>query len=333
MPQQQAITEFNPKIDGQRNRNWLNNGQFHVWQRGTSFAGASLFGYGPDRWLLYSAGGAVTFSQVPFTSSTICREDTVYALKIARTAGTTQGQSVGQGIPDVKSLSNRVATLSFVAWADNPVNCLVFIAQNFGSSGSASIYPLYQSVTITTTPQRFILTTTIPSTYGKTIGAGNHVRVEFDVDGSSVNNTYLAEIQLEEGPVFTGFRPKFFNEELEDCRRFFQKSFPYSVAPANNGSNGPGQVLYSVANATNVSFSYFTIPLIPKMFKRPSFILYQTNGSAANKIYNFTRGVSSTYYVDSSQTNESQIQAAANSISGWVVGDLMGFAYTADADF
>ena len=47
----------------------------------------------------------------------------------------------------------------------------------------------------------------------------------------------LTGVQLEVGSQATAFEHRTFNEEYRMCMRYYEKSFPYDTAPANNGGN------------------------------------------------------------------------------------------------
>lgn len=67
------------------------------------------------------------------------------------------------------------------------------------------------------------------------------------------NNFYLTGVQLEVGNSASDFEHLFFAEELQLCKRYYQKSFDYGTAPENGGSatsySGNGAMLgYSGTN-------------------------------------------------------------------------------------
>jgi len=47
----------------------------------------------------------------------------------------------------------------------------------------------------------------------------------------------ITGVQLEVGSVATDFEHRSFSDEFQKCMRYYEKSFPYDTAPANNGSS------------------------------------------------------------------------------------------------
>ena len=55
---------------------------------------------------------------------------------------------------------------------------------------------------------------------------------------STSNDFYFTGFQVEVGELATEFEHRSFNEELYNCKRYFQKSFNYDTAPENGGGSG-----------------------------------------------------------------------------------------------
>jgi hypothetical protein len=72
------------------NRNKIINGNFDVWQRGTSF---SALGYGADRWRSYYTGGTTTvYSQQSFTlGQTDVPDNPEFYARLVVTSDSTSG--------------------------------------------------------------------------------------------------------------------------------------------------------------------------------------------------------------------------------------------------
>ena len=106
------------------------------------------------------------------------------------------------------------------------------------------------------------------STYSSGTHAGNvwhatnanRVPGQVNVMDSTDNNFYLTGVQLEVGDSASDFEHRSFGEELELCKRYYQKSFNYDTAPENGGGTGisfNGSVLGYCGSNNNGTFSGF----------------------------------------------------------------------------
>jgi len=73
----------------------------------------------------------------------------------------------------------------------------------------------------------------------------------------------ITGVQLEVGSVSTPFEHRSFSEEIQRCMRYYEKSFQYPDAPANNGSysttGGGGAVFSRSHNGSNVGKIQFKV--------------------------------------------------------------------------
>ena len=209
-------------------RNKILNGDFGIWQRGTSFSSS---GYTSDRWKW--AGGTGTISRQQFTlgSAPVAGYEGQYYLNWTLT-GNSQNYELQQNIEDVRSLAGQVVTLSF--WARSTTgaqaqNAAVY--QYFGTGGSPSslVNAGITSYTPTSTWQRFSFTYTMPSIEGKTLGTNNdhYVWVRIAQMTTTATNTSLDiwGVQLEAGNQATPFHNATPNKqtELAACQRYYQR--------------------------------------------------------------------------------------------------------------
>ena len=212
-------------------KNKIINGDFGIWQRGTSFnTNAS---YCADRWLpLWDGSGATrTISQQTFTPGTapVSGYEGQYFLRFAQSvAGTGSTYNVvNQRIEDVRNFAGQSVSFSFWAKASGSISMASApsLNQNFGSGGSATVYqgfPLGTAPALTTSWQRFTFTTTVPSISGKTIGTSSYLEIGFNLP---LNTTFTIDIwgvQLEAGSVATPFTTASgsIGGELALCRRY-----------------------------------------------------------------------------------------------------------------
>jgi len=222
-------------------RNKIINGNFDIWQRGTSQTSND---YGSvDRWRLGNVGSSKTASQQSFTlGQTEVPGNPKYYLRHVVTSANGSGNLVVafHRIEGVGTLAGKTATLSFWAKADSNKNIATEAEQTFGTGGSPS--SSVNSIGVTTyslTPswQKFTTTISIPSISGKTIGTdGNdYFQIIFWFEAGSTYNSRtnslgnqsgtfdIAQVQLEEGTVATPFEHRPIGVELGLCQRYYQK--------------------------------------------------------------------------------------------------------------
>ena len=116
-------------------------------------------------------------------------------------------------------------------------------------------------------------------------GAGTYT----DAVITTVNSTWeITGVQLEVGDVATPFEHRSFGDELRRCQRYYEKSFPQGVTPAQN--NGvKGHSLYAGSNDGGSIFGFKPY----RVEKRASATVVGYNPSAANA--NFTNSGSPVY--------------------------------------
>jgi hypothetical protein len=220
-------------------KNKIINGNFDIWQRGTS---QTTDGYGSaDRWRTVQ-GGSTTYSitQQSFTVGQVdVPNEPVYFYRNVVTSGSGASDYVylQQKIEYARTLAGKIVTFSFYAKADSSRNMSTEIWQYFGSGGSTFVGEIgVEKHSLTDSWQKFTVTFTVPSISGKTISGGNdYLSVQFwfdagsDFDGNtdSLGNqsgTFdIAQVQLEEGSSATNFEMRHIAQELALCQRYFEK--------------------------------------------------------------------------------------------------------------
>lgn len=222
-------------------RNKIINGNFDIWQRGTSQTAVS--GYGSDdRWGNYYTGSSQSVSRQTFTlgQTDVPGNPTYFSRTVVTSsAGANNYVLKQQAIEDVRTFAGKTVTLTFWAKADSSKNMAAEFRQFFGNGGSPSATVEGIGATkfsLTTSWQKFTLTTTIPSIAGKTLGTinDNFFMLTFWFDaGSSFNSrtnslgqqsgTFdIAQVQIEEGSVATPFEQRPIGTEFSLCQRYYQ---------------------------------------------------------------------------------------------------------------
>jgi hypothetical protein len=206
--------------------NVIINGAFDIWQRGTTFTNPASDAYFADRWTNFVSGGTRTITRQAFTPGELPIPSFGEGNAFLRWNCATSGFNILKTlIEDVSTLAGQTATLSFYAKASATRSISIFWYQRFGSGGSTAVQGTITSLqSVSTTWNRYTYTFALPSLSGKTIGAGNHIQLDFDV--SNATGTFdIWGVQLEAGAVATPFRRNgpSIESELAACQRYYQR--------------------------------------------------------------------------------------------------------------
>jgi hypothetical protein len=213
-------------------RNAIINGNFDIWQRGTSFASPTSGDYTADRWEVAfdNTGATRTLSRQSFAlgQADVPGEPTYFMRfdqSVAGSGGTfTQ---LAQRIESVRTFAGQQVTISF--WAKAAASTTmpsVVLQQLFGSGGLPSgltSTTAGSSLALTTTWQKFSYQVNIPSISGKTLGTDNNDAL-IAVFFMPLNATFtidIAQVQVEPGPVATVFERRPIGLELALCQRYY----------------------------------------------------------------------------------------------------------------
>jgi hypothetical protein len=249
-------------------RNAIINGNFDIWQRGTSF---TIGLHGADRWFLSGAVSSCTMSRQAFTlgQTDVPGEPTYFArFSVTSVAGAAAQINPQQKIESVRTFAGQTVTISFWAKADASKNVALEFLQSFGSGGSPSVAVTSIGTVkkaLTTSWQKITHTVSIPSISGKTIGSDNNDFLLFNIwldAGSDFNartdtlgqqsGTFdIAQVQIEAGPVATPFERRPQQTELALCQRY------YEFSDNGNKSLFSGEVQSARVYQSNVGFAVY----------------------------------------------------------------------------
>jgi hypothetical protein len=238
-------------------RNKIINGNFDIWQRGTSLASGTGARYLTDRFRNNSAGSTYTASRQSFTVGQTAVPNNpsfFYRTVVSSVQGNGNLATFIQSIEDVHTFSGQTATLSFYAKADSNKPISIEFVQVFGSGGTPSSFvsiPV-QKINLTTSWQKFTLTANIPSISGKIIGTDNtdNLSILFYFDAGSNSNARsnnlgqqsgtfdIAQVQLEEGSVATPFEVRPIGTELALCQRYYTEDVVFLQRASTTGFFG-----------------------------------------------------------------------------------------------
>tara|TARA_R100001460_G_scaffold13158_2_gene29867 strand:+ start:117 stop:1160 length:1044 start_codon:yes stop_codon:yes gene_type:complete len=267
------IKDGSVKGSGTARKNLIINGNYDIWQRGTSFTSS---GYHADRWNTTVSGtGTTTISRQAFAlgQTDVPNEPKYYARisKSSGVSGATGGDVMVQRIESVRTLAGQTGTLSFYAKASESTTIDFFLKQHFGTGGSpsADVDKTPTGVSVTTSWQKFTVTQAFDSISGKTIGSNNddYLEIIMRIDNGSNASVDFAQIQLEKGSLATDFEIRPIGEELSLCQRYFYKTFPQATTPAQNVNPGRTILLNwtGAASAANSQNFAQTMRVAPTM--------------------------------------------------------------------
>jgi hypothetical protein len=242
-------------------KNAIINGDFNVWQRGTSFTvtGTESVAYKADRWAIQSDGSTTTrtVSRQAFTPGTapVAGYEGNFFFRFAQTtAGNNSYNFLSTRIENVSVFAGQTVTLSFWAKADSARTVQCYLSQNFGPGGSSSVNTTSQNNSLTTSWTRFTYTTTVGALTGKTIGASNFLEPTFQLPSGSITPTIdIWGVMLEAGSTATAFETATgtIQGELAACQRYYERR---TAGGANFGMGIAGAWSSSTSAAVAVNF-------------------------------------------------------------------------------
>jgi hypothetical protein len=270
---------------GQAGKNKIINGNFGVWQRGTTFTNPNG-AYTADRFAIHNSIAVPTFTvtQQTFTPGTapVTGYESQYFMRLAVTAiGTSGGQFVRQNIEDVRTFANQTMTVSFWAKYDTTRNVDVSIVQNFGSGGSTAVASAAQTILVTSSWARYSATFNVPSVSGKTIGTSSYL--EIDVKTAAANYTFdIWGYQVEYGSKATPFQLAGGGSqeaELAMCQRYYYRTTANAI-----GNRFGNSMAFTTTQATLLTYFPVTMRTNPTALEQ--------SGTAAD--YSVVEGITTT---------------------------------------
>lgn len=319
-------------------RNVLINGDFKVWQRGTSITVTTGSPYTADRWCV-TPGGTANFSASRQTASL---DGFQYCLRLQRTASNTNTSALylSQPVETVNSvpLANKQISFSFYARAGANFSAAssalnVRIVTGTGTDGNylaatltGQAFQLDTTATLTTSWQRFTYSVLIPSGVNQvqpvffytpvgTAGAADH----FEITG----------VQLEQNYQPTPFEQRPYGVELALCQRYYEKSYADATAPGTSTFTRLVTMTGSAGSATTgeIIGNYYWAAV-----KRvaPTVAWYDHSGNS-NRVTRLQYGVANHANNVASAGTVTERMAVVSSLSG-NTGQSLQFHFVADVE-
>mgnify|MGYP003116407645 CR=1 FL=1 len=272
------------------NRNLVINGAMMVAQRATSVSSQTGSGYKTiDRIYTNASGSTYNQSQQTVTLGGETGLPTEFT-KFLRHDVTTSNDNAHfyHMVEDVSSVPEGTVTLSFYAKGTTPTGGLSFRAyQNFGTGGSPSgevTITISDTVTLTSTWQRFSVNITVPSITGKTLGTDGNHKFYFGIGqfANTSTNAYQLDItgvQLEVGDTATDFEHRTFGDELARCERYLFRTYEYGTTAGTAGRTSCiGRYVDGTQNYAAVQVPH------NKMRAVPTVVVYSTSDGATGNL-------------------------------------------------
>lgn len=215
-------------------RDILINGNFQVWQRGTSFSNPSSTSsaYTADRWQCFRSSFATGLS---ITQQTAEISSGGYAIRVQRTAGNaaTNGITLGQSVETLNAtrFRNTYLTLQFAAkvganFSASAVTVTIGASTLTDAGPTTSAGTALGTTTITaatTSKTRYTVTTSTPVPANT-----NTLMVNFTytpTGTAGVNDWFeIEEVSLQDSAVALPICYRSYPEELTLCMRYYQKA-------------------------------------------------------------------------------------------------------------
>lgn len=317
-------------IDKTGFKNYIINGGFRLWQRGSSFTSNNV--YGADRWKHAQGDGTATTSRQAFALGQIDvpGEPQYYFHHDRTVAATSTNTVIRQRIEGVRTLAGETATWSFYGKCGLAKTFNVFIFQYFGTGGSPSSQVVTGPIAFncTTSWSRHPFTFNIPSIAGKTLGTGGNDYVEIVLQEAGSFSTFvldIAQVQVEKGVAATAFENRPIGMEVALAQRYYSKTYDLQTDPGTSTSTGYVEAGSSGLTSGNHAIrAHWSFP--SRMRAVPIVAVYSLNGT--------TGKWTDASNIDRTATHQRTGQAGTNiEVSLTSTGDLrVGGHITVDAE-
>lgn len=248
------ITGTSAPYNSSMARQAIINGNFDVWQRGTSLVWTDGGPLLADRWAFYPTadGGTlptITLSRQAITPGELDNSFYFHRVNVNGAGSSLGANSIAQLLEKIEygtrylCGNGKKVTVSFWAKSDIADKKLgVSLYQNYGTTGSPSAEEIItgEAFTLTSSWAKYTHTFTTNTLSGKTFGTSlnDWLGLQFSFMWGSTKGTALglgsaetfvgsgnidiAQVQLCAGEVALPFMPKDYGQELLDCSRYYQ---------------------------------------------------------------------------------------------------------------
>ena len=276
LPEIPEIPEIPPPVLSFRNK--IINGNFDVWQRGTSFTiSNSTNSYSADRWRFVGNNFTGTLTRENFNpGQTDVPYNPDYFAKWTVTTNPAANITFAQYIENVRTLAGKTATFSLYLKSSSTIAADSLNIRYRHTTGSVTNVSTGIGE-ITTSWRKFTCQLNIPSLLGETLGESNDSYLAIEIVSPTAHisafDLSIAQVQLEEGEVDTPFEQRPYGLELSLCQRYYQ------------------QMLLSCLSIDYNRRAHIFHNLIPNMRKKPTAKVYSGQTETLNKVSGYSSAI------------------------------------------
>ena len=343
-------------------RNPIINGNMEIWQRGTTFPAAISATKVADRFFWEQSGAVVITINRSTNVPTVAQAGVLfnYSLEVSITTadasiGVTDLARVVHNVEGYnwRHFAQRDCTLSFWVQSSktgqhsvsfrNQVNRALVVTYTINAANTWE----YKTVFVPASPAAgtWNYTNGVGIEIGWNLSSGSSVQT--GLTGWQIQNTWAATgdvndtdstanffrisgIKLELGTVATPIQFVPFEEELARCQRYYQKSFNYATAPAQNVGANNGELTWIAHRGGAVQIGGVAVRFPVKLrTNTPTFTLY--NPLAANaQVRDYTGSVDCSS--STSEKDDGGFTVFTTGNAATAAGNFLRVNWTADAE-
>lgn len=351
-------------VSAQRQLNPIINGMMDIWQRGTAFAAAANGQFGPDRFYWQTVGAGVVTLNRGASTPTVVQAGVLfnYSMEVDVTTAdasiaATDNYSIRHKIEGFnwRHFASRNVLLSF--WVKSPKTGIHSVGlRNSGTDRyfiqeytvSAADTWEYKTILVLASPSggtwdyangtgiEVIWTLACGSNFQGTVGTWTTGALtcsanQVNAMDSTANFFMLTGTKLEPGSsTATPIQYVPFEVDLFRAKRYYQKSFSYATAPAQNAGTSTGEYLFSPSVA-GAAAGYYTVNLTVPLRAIPSSVTTYNPSAANAHMRNFSDSTDFSG-TTADAVSEHQLRILSTGTAGTALGESIGIHWAVAAE-
>lgn len=206
-------------------KNYIINGNFDIWQRGTSFTGLTNGTYSSDRWVVYDSVGNINYN--------VTRNAGVFNTGYGVTYSFNSGTGIRSVIQFIENLTRfkvgSNVTISFEAYTTSTPYTIAVALQGVKGVWASATGEVTSNIALTNTKTKYSVTLPIPDWTSLGIDWAHledtKLALKFNLGANTNGRDFiLGSVQLEKGSVATPFEQRPYGLELSLCQRYYEVS-------------------------------------------------------------------------------------------------------------